>query len=214
LEGEILEGEIMDAEEPSDEQPEEGGEAPLDEVELDPVAALEAQLQQAEAQAAEYLDGWQRARAEFANYRRRQEQRRQQDVSQIAARVLGGFLPVLDDLERAFAVVPPEVEENPWIKGLSLVRQKLLASMEKEGVSEMGTQPGDPFDPNYHQAVLHGPCDDYTEGQIADVYQRGFMIGEQVLRPAMVHVSSGIPGGDEPECEAEELDEGLSTDPA
>jgi molecular chaperone GrpE len=157
---------------------------------LDPEAALQEALAQAEAQASEYLDGWQRARAEFANYRRREQVRREQADSEVAARVLGHFLPVLDDLERAFSSVPPDVRGDSWVEGLSLVAQKMLAGMEKEGVTPMSVEPGDEFDPNYHMAVLHSPCADYDAGQVAAVLQRGYMIGDRVLRPAMVQVSS------------------------
>jgi molecular chaperone GrpE len=162
-----------------------------DEEPQDPIAALEEALAEARAQAEEYLDGWQRARAEFANYRRREEQRREQYASEIAGRVLGHFLPVLDDLERAFSAVPPEVQGHAWVEGLSLVAQKMLTGMEKEGVAAMPIELGDAFDPNFHMAVLHVPCADYDEGQIAMVLQRGYTIGERVLRPAMVQVSSG-----------------------
>jgi len=156
-----------------------------------PKAALEEALAQAQAQAEEYLDGWQRARAEFANYRRREEARREQSAGEIAARVLGHFVPVLDDLDRAFSSVPPEVRDSPWVQGLALVAQKMLNGMQKEGVAVMPIELGDAFDPNYHMAVLHIPCADYDEGQIAMVLQRGYMMGERVLRPAMVQVSSG-----------------------
>jgi molecular chaperone GrpE len=179
-----------------------------------PEDALEEALAQAQAQAEEYLDGWQRARAEFANYRRREELRREQSASEIAARVLGHFLPVLDDLERAFSVVPPEVEGNPWVKGLSLVAQKMLNGMEKEGVAAMPTELGEAFDPQVHMAVLHSPCADYDEGQIAMVLQRGYTIGERVLRPAMVQVSSGRIEDVACEHQAEAPQEGASGDPS
>jgi len=170
----------------------------------DPVAVLEEALAQAQAQAEEYLDGWQRARAEFANYRRREEQRREQSKGEIASRVLGHFLPVLDDLERAFSSVPPEVRDSPWVEGLSLVAQKMLSGMEKEGVAPIPVELGEPFDPSVHMAVLHLPCDDYDEGQIAMVLQRGYKIGERVLRPAMVQVSSGRTCGDSEAVGADE----------
>jgi molecular chaperone GrpE len=177
----------------------------------DPVAALEEAVAQAQAKAEEYLDGWQRARAEFANYRRREQVRREQSESEIAGRVLSHFLPVLDDLERAFSAVPPGVQDSAWMNGLSLVAQKLLAGMEKEGVAPIPVELGEPFDPNLHMAVLHLPCADYEEGQIAMVLQRGYTMGERVLRPAMVQVSSGktCDDGDtagEPDLAAEEKD--------
>jgi molecular chaperone GrpE len=190
-----------------------GGASPADGEPLDPEAALQDALAQAEAQAKEYLDGWQRARAEFANYRRREEQRRAQAATEVSARVLGHFLPVLDDLERAFSSVPSEVRNSPWFEGLSLVAQKMLTGMEKEGVAVMDAQEGDAFDPNYHMAVLHSPCADYDEGQIAMVLQRGFTIGERVLRPAMVQVSSGKSAEDTSDgCECEQ--ETVTSSPA
>jgi molecular chaperone GrpE len=178
----------------------------------DPIAALSDALAQAQAQAEEYLDGWQRARAEFANYRRREELRREQSTSEIAERVLSHFLPVLDDLERAFSSVPPEVQGNPWVEGLSLVAQKMLSGMEKEGVSVMPTELGEAFDPNVHMAVLHSPCADYDEGQIAMILQRGYTIGKRVLRPAMVQVSSGRIEDVACESKAEAPQEGASGD--
>jgi molecular chaperone GrpE len=167
-------------------------------------------LEEAQAQATEYLDGWQRARAEFANYRRREEQRREHAASEIAARVVGHFLPVLDDLERAFSTVPDPVRDTAWLDGLALVGQKMLAGMEKEGVAVMPTQEGDDFDPNFHMAVLHVPCADYDEGKIAMVLQRGYTIGERVLRPAMVQVSSGRIEA----CEAQGAAQGATEEPA
>lgn len=175
----------------------------------DPLQICQEALAQAQAQAEEYLDGWQRARAEFANYRRREETRREQSATEITARVLSHFLPVLDDLERAFSSAPPELKEHPWLHGLTLVGQKMLNGMEKEGVAAIPTAPGDPFDPNLHMAVLHVPCADYDEGQVAMVLQRGYTIGDRVLRPAMVQVSSGR------QCdEVEAGKDGDSTTPA
>jgi molecular chaperone GrpE len=160
--------------------------------EQDELSAVRAQLQEAEAKSAEYLDGWQRARAEFANYRRREEQRRQQVNQDIRASMLMRLLPVLDDLERAFLAIPEEAQGSPWVEGLALVGQKLQATLEKDGLSVMSIQLGDPFDPNYHEAVVCEPSAEYPEGQIVGLLQRGYKIGEDVLRPALVRVSSGL----------------------
>jgi molecular chaperone GrpE len=175
----------------------EGQETPAPELpqeeELSEADLLRAELEQAQAKADEYLDGWQRARAEFANYRRREEQRRRQIEDAIKGQVLSDLLPVMDDLDRAFQAVPHDVCETAWVKGLSLVGHKLQSYLEKAGVAPMVTQPGDVFDPNYHQAVFHGPSEEYAENQIVEVFQRGYTLGETVLRPAMVYVSSGAP---------------------
>jgi molecular chaperone GrpE len=180
-----VEGSVEAQEKPTSEQPQEE--------ELSEADLLRAELEQAQARADEYLDGWQRARAEFANYRRREEQRRQQIEDTIKGQVLAGLLPVMDDMDRAFQAVPRDVCETAWVKGLSLVGHKLQSHLEKAGVAPMAIQPGDVFDPNFHQAVFHGPSAEYAEGRIVEVFQRGYTLGETVLRPAMVYVSSGVP---------------------
>ncbi len=158
---------------------------------VDPLTALQNQLQEAETRAAEYLDGWQRSRAEFINFKRRQEQVQQAMRQQATSRLLENLLPVLDDHERAFAAIPQELGEHTWVKGLALVDKKLWAVFEKEGMSVIEVKPGDHFDPYYHQALLHEPSDEYDEGQIVEVLQKGYNLGETILRPAVVRVSSG-----------------------
>ncbi|MBN1935272.1 MAG: nucleotide exchange factor GrpE [Anaerolineae bacterium] len=158
---------------------------------FDELAALQSKLEEAEAKAAEYLDGWQRSRAEFVNFKRRQEQLQQTMRQQATSRLIENLLPVLDDRERAFAAIPAEFGEHSWLKGLVLVDKKLWSALEKEGLGLMDVKPGDHFDPYYHQALLHEPSQEYDEGQIVDVLQKGYHLGESVLRPAIVRVSSG-----------------------
>ena len=167
------------------------------EAEADPVAVLTAELEEARGQAAEYLDGWQRARAEFANYRRRQEQRQKQMDIDAKSRVLTHLLAVIDDLERAFEAVPLDMEDHSWVTGLSMVGQKLQTALAKTGLSAVAVDPGDVFDPNYHQALTHEPNDDCDEGTIIQVVQRGYVFDDVVLRPALVRVSCGKIDNDE-----------------
>jgi molecular chaperone GrpE len=177
---------------------EQEGESPDQEEEQeDEVTALAAQLDESRAQAAEYLDGWQRARAEFANYRRRQEQRQKQMGIEVRSRVLGQLLPVIDDLDRAFGAVPEELEDNAWVGGLSLVWRKLSGVLEKNGVSVLEIEPGDSFDPNRHEALTHEPSDEFDDGTIIQVVQHGYEIDDAILRPALVRVSSGKMQADE-----------------
>jgi len=173
-------------------------EAPEEQGEGNELDVLQTQLAEAEAQRDEYLDGWQRARAEFANYRRREEQRRAQIDQEIRAAVIKRLLPVLDDMERAFQAVPADSLDSPWVEGLTLVGQKLQSTLEKEGLSAMSVEPGDRFDPSFHEAVLCEPSTEYAEGQIIQVLQQGYRLGKSVLRPALVRVSSGqVEGTDE-----------------
>jgi molecular chaperone GrpE len=180
---EVLEGEAEPAPVEVEAEPAEG--------EVDELTTLTSELEEAKAQAAEYLDGWQRARAEFANFRRRQEQRQKQMSVEAKSKVLSHVLSVVDDLERAFEAVPDEIQEHAWVNGLSLVRHKLLTALEKDGLAVLEVEAGDTFDPNYHQALTHEPDADYDEGVIIQVVQRGYMLDEVVLRPALVRVSSG-----------------------
>lgn len=165
----------------------------------DELAVLTAALSEAEARAAEYLDGWQRARAEFANYRRRQEQQRQQMQVAAKASVLVQLLPVMDDLKRALEAVPEESEENPWLSGVEQVQRKWQAALERVGLSVLPVEAGDAFDPNVHEALTHEPCAEVEAGKIIQVVQPGYEVDDTVLRPALVRVSSGSPGVDEEE---------------
>lgn len=165
----------------------------------DELAVLTAALSEAEARAAEYLDGWQRARAEFANYRRRQEQQRQQMQVAAKASVLLQLLPVMDDLKRALEAVPEESEENPWLSGVEQVQRKWQAALERVGLSVLPVEAGDAFDPNVHEALTHEPCAEVEAGKIIQVVQPGYEVDDTVLRPALVRVSSGSPGVDEEE---------------
>ncbi|MBN1978364.1 MAG: nucleotide exchange factor GrpE [Anaerolineae bacterium] len=184
-----IEGKINDSErvEPStveeeieeQEQPEGG---------LDELESLEAELEAAKAQAAEYLDGWQRAQAEFSNYRKRQEAERGQMMALANTAVLHKILPVVDDFERALATLPDDLRRLTWCEGVFLIKAKLDALLDSEGVKPIETE-GQAFDPVYHEAVTYEEAPGYEEGQIIGEVQRGYMLGERVLRPAMVRVA-------------------------
>ena len=164
---------------------------------LDELETLRQQWAELQTKADEYLDGWQRSRAELINFRRRQEKLQENIRQQANARLMTNLLPVLDDLERAFESVPEKVNEHPWVKGLSLVHNKVCNVLKKEGLSEMEVQPGDEFDPTYHQAILHEPSTEFDKGQIVQVFNKGYKLKDVILRPAIVQVSSGQPDPEE-----------------
>ncbi len=151
-------------------------------------AALQKELEASQAKAAEYLDGWQRARAEFANYKRRVERDQSEAHQIVTGRVIARFLDVLDDFERALTDPPTESEAATWAKGVSLILRKLQAVLEAEGVERIPAD-GQPFDPNWHEAVLHEDSDQHEPGQITGVLRPGYRIGERVIRPAQVKVA-------------------------
>lgn len=149
---------------------------------------LESELEEAKAQAAEYLDGWQRAQAEFSNYKKRQEAERVQMRARVTADVLLKILPVVDDFERAMATMPDDLRQLTWCEGISLIKAKLDAVLDSEDVKLIETD-GQTFDPVYHEAVTYEEAKGYDEGQIVGEVQRGYMLDERVLRPALVRVA-------------------------
>ena len=159
--------------------------------ELDSVVApqpIQSDLENIQAQADEYLDGWQRARAEFANYKRRTEREQAEARDRIAGNTLVRFLGVMDDLERALKDRPSDGEAASWSEGIELIYRKLSALVIAEGVEEILAE-GTSFDPALHEALSHEESDDHAEGQVIEVVQRGFRMGDRVLRPALVRVA-------------------------
>lgn len=149
---------------------------------------LQRELDEARAQAAEYLDGWQRAQAEFANFRKRKEAEWCQMTSRANGALLLKLLPVVDDFERAAATVPDDLKQVNWIEGVLLVKHKLNGIFESEGVEAFECE-GKDFDPRYHDAVAYEEVEGYDEGQVFQELQRGYVFGERVLRPALVRVA-------------------------
>jgi molecular chaperone GrpE len=135
----------------------------------------------------EVLDQLRRERADFRNYQRRVTEERAADGDRARSRALEPILPLLDDLARAFAEVPPELEEHPWAKGIAMLRSRLEATLAGLGLEPVGTV-GEPFDPTRHEAVYHEP-DPTTTGQVVAVVIRpGYRLGGRLLRPAEVVV--------------------------
>jgi molecular chaperone GrpE len=163
---------------------------------------LQEELEKANAQASEYLDGWQRAQAEFCNYKKRQEAERAQMMALANAALLRKLLPVVDDFERALKTLPANLSQLTWCEGVLLIRHKLDAVLESEGVKPIKSD-GQAFDPRYHEAVTYEEAPGFAEGQIIGEVQRGYTLGERVLRPALVRVAKA-PAVAEPEPPEEE----------
>jgi molecular chaperone GrpE len=151
-------------------------------------AALQRDLEQARQQAQEYFDGWQRERADFSNYKKRQEREHELHNLSFSGNFLKNFLVIQDDLERAIKTCPNNGEGAPWAEGITLITRKLNNILEKEGVQPI---PNDiqTFDPTMHEAITHEDSPNHESGQIIEVVQQGYMIGDRVLRPALVRVA-------------------------
>lgn len=154
------------------------------------VEALQARIAELERENTELRDNWLRAVADYKNFKRRTEQERAELIRSAGAAILLKLLPVMDDLERAMASVTPDIAETPWYGGFKLIPQKLQAILESEGVTQMQTV-GEMFDPNRHEAIIYEPSVNGEDGKIIAELQRGYMLRDRVLRPAMVKVSQG-----------------------
>jgi molecular chaperone GrpE len=153
------------------------------------LASLQAERDEARKYAAEYLDGWQRAMAEFANYKKRIERDREQVQQTLSGAIIKRYLEVADDLERAFKTRPQDGDGAAWASGIELIYRKLLAILDSQDVKPMDAL-GQPFDPNRHEAIGQMESTVYPSGHIAEVIQNGYLIGDRVLRPALVRIVS------------------------
>jgi len=164
------------------------------------VEALKTQLEEEKKKAEGYLANWQRAAADFQNYKRRTEQERQEVALLANAALVINILPILDDLERALRNVDAHLAGLTWVDGVRLIYRKLQAILESAGVKEIKTE-GQDFDPRYHEATMSAEGE---EGKVVAEVQRGYLLGERVLRPAMVIVGRGKkPEGEEQEAQRE-----------
>jgi molecular chaperone GrpE len=164
--------------------------------------AAKALLQEEKEQAQRLLANWQRAEADFVNYKRRVEQERNEAKRLANAALIINILPVLDDLERALASLNIQLVGLTWFDGIRLIYRKLQLVLESAGVSQIEAE-GQPFDPRFHEAVMYGEGE---EGKVVAEVQRGYKLGDRVLRPAMVIVGKGKEKKEEkpPEGESKE----------
>ena len=160
---------------------------PIEELTEEPAAA--DPLAEAERQRDEYLDALQRLKAEFDNYRKRVARDQQELVARAAERLVRELLPVVDDLERALEAATAH-EEATLEEGVRLVHRALADALAKEGLAEIPTDGA--FDPHTQEALLSQPSE-ADEGTVIQVLQKGYSLGDRVLRPARVIVSAGAP---------------------
>ena len=146
--------------------------------------SLEEQLAEAEEKAQGYLQSWQRAAADFQNFKRRTEQERQEMARMANVALIINILPLIDDFERALQNVDARLAGLTWLDGVRLIHRKFQALLEMNGVTEIPAD-GEPFDPNVHEAVMFGEGED---GKVISVAQKGYKLGDRVIRPAMVVV--------------------------
>ena len=140
--------------------------------------------------AAKFEQQFVRLQADFANYKKRTASEKLQISEVVKMDVLGRILPVIDNFERALKAPTDAVSDDvhSFIEGYEMIYKQLMAVLEKEGVTKIEAV-GKPFDPNYHQAVMRVPSDEYDDDIVVEVLQEGYLLGEKTLRPAMVKVA-------------------------
>jgi molecular chaperone GrpE len=130
-----------------------------------------------------------RAQADFDNFRRRTRQDKEDLAKYASSKVITGILPVMDNFERAIAVSKEAQDFDSLFKGVEMIFRQMEQVMEQEGVSAMNTV-GQPFNPEFHQAIMQVDSDEHEEGIIVEEVMKGYVLKDKVLRPAMVKVSS------------------------
>ncbi len=146
------------------------------------------ELEKTSAQAAANLDGWQRERAEFSNFKRRIEREQAQQRQVLTGEIIKKYLVILDDLELALKNKPRDGEGAAWAEGIILIARKLQSVIEAENVERI-CENNVPFDPNLHEAISNEENGDFESGHIIEVVRQGYKLGERILRPAMVRVA-------------------------
>jgi molecular chaperone GrpE len=178
----------MDAAVEAKDQP--AGQLAEDSVAPDVTESLEAALIEMTAERDELKDQFMRARAEFENYRKRTARDMERVRKTAAEELIRELLPALDNLERALGHVADH--EDPFVKGVEMVAKLFAGALDAHGLSPIPAQ-GEQFDPNVHDALTQQPSEEYPAGTVMQEYERGYRLGDFVLRPAKVVVSSGPP---------------------
>jgi molecular chaperone GrpE len=133
------------------------------------------------------VEALRRERADFVNYKRRVERERAEDRDRGGAEVVQRLLPLLDELDRALAQVPEDLETHPWVRGVVMARRLLIQALDDLGVERIGAE-GEHFDPARHEAVFYDARPDAAEPRVATVIRPGYALRGRLLRPAQVSV--------------------------
>ena len=155
-----------------------------------PGEELEGQIRAAEEEAKNHYDKLLRVMAEFENFKKRMEREKTEHLQYSNEKVLADMLPVLDDFDRILEHIPKDHSEDVdnLAHGMELVRKNMLSALAKHGLHEVEAL-GSPFDPNVHEAVSTAAADDAESNTVIEVHRKGYLLGDRLLRAAMVTVS-------------------------
>lgn len=153
------------------------------------ITALKDELKKALTERDQYLDMAQRSRAEFDNYRRRTETQRGESLHNGIRDTITQILPVIDNMERAFASSTEIDDTNPLKKGVEMVHKQFMETLTNIGLEKIDAL-GAEFDPNFHHAVMEGEAtDEFVAGTVMEVMQEGYIVKDKIIRYAMVKVA-------------------------
>ena len=161
---------------------------PDDAPDTDAPAGATADAAELQKQRDELYDRLLRTSAEFDNYRKRIDRERQQVHESAAAGIISELLPLVDDFERALNLGAARSGGDAYHQGIELIYKQLLEVLRKRGVRPLEALGAD-FDPHFHQAVSYEPADGRRDGEVIEEFRRGYMLGDRLLRPAMVKVA-------------------------
>ena len=176
----------------TDEQPEEvaaqaAGGDDIDREEPDDVEGLRTRLEEEKQRAGKHYESWQRSAADYQNYKRRMEEERREVARLASISLIINLLPLMDDIDRALRNVDPKIAGLTWIDGIWMIYRKFEAVLQNAGVTEIEAD-AQQFDPTVHEAISEV---DGEEGKVLSVVQKGYKLGDRVIRPAMVVVGKG-----------------------
>jgi molecular chaperone GrpE len=152
---------------------------------------LKKALLEEKKKAAEYLADAQRERADYQNLKKRTDQEKQKSLSSFNTEFIRALLPVVDDMERAFNMIDPKVNDSKWIEGFKIIQRNLQDILKSHGCTEIECV-GKPFDPNLHEAVAY---ENGEEGIVISEHRKGYMIKDELLRASQVAVGNGKTDG-------------------
>jgi molecular chaperone GrpE len=151
---------------------------------------LKKALIEEKKKAAEYLADAQRERADYQNLKKRTDQEKQKSLSSFNAEFIRALLPVVDDMQRAFNMIDPQVNDSKWVEGFRIIQKNLQDILKSHGCTEIECV-GKHFDPNLHEAVAY---ENGEEGVVISEHRKGYMIKDELLRASQVAVGNGKTG--------------------
>jgi len=155
--------------------------------EVEDIELLKQALTEEREKSAANLAGWQRTQADLMNYKRRAEQEKEEIGRFGNTAMMLSLLPIMDDLERALISIPDDLAKHSWVDGIRLIERKLQANLEVQGLSQVKAL-GEPFDPNFHEAMMQGKG---KEGTVVEEIEKGYKLNNRLIRPSKVVVGNG-----------------------